>query len=501
MNQMISKFEETIFAVLPVTLMVIFLHFFVAPLETPILWRFVIGSVVIIVGLSIFLLGVELAIQPVGNAIGTYLTKRKSLLILLAGGMTLGFFINIAEPDLLVLAKQINDATGGILTVPHILIVVSIGIGLMLAMGLLRIIMQVPLKNVLFMIYGLIFILACFTPKSFYGIAFDAGGATTGSMTVPFILALGAGVSAIHRTKGGNDEDAFGLTAIASGGPMIAIMLMALISGLTNISGDTSSAPLVEAGIWLPFMHSAVHVAKEVLLAISPLIIISLVANKTALHLPRRTFKRMLKGFFYTYVGFVLFLTGVNAGFMAAGKDLGYALGGMPLWLNLVVAAVIGCVVILAEPSVHVLTKQIEEMTNGAIKKNAILVAFAIGVSMAITLSVLRLRVDGMALWVFLLVGYILAILLSRFTPSLFVGIAFDSGGVASGPMTATFVLSFAQGIALHVYGDGGLIEAFGVIALVALTPLITLQLFGIFYEHKRKKAYQRSHSEEEAKQ
>lgn len=499
MNQMLTKFEETVFSVLPVTILVLFLHFFVAPLEQPILWRFLLGAVVIILGLSIFLLGIDIAIQPVGVAIGSYLTRHKSLFLLLAGGMVLGFFINIAEPDLLVLAKQINDATGGLLSVSRILVVVSVGIGLMLALGLLRIILQVPLKNLLLVIYGVVFLLACLTPKSFYGIAFDAGGATTGSMTVPFILALGAGVSAIHRTKHGDDEDAFGLTAVASGGPMIAIMIMALLSGLENISGQTASNAAMETGIFLPFLHVAAHIAKEVLLAISPLIVISIVAQFIALKLPRRAFRRMLKGFVYTYIGFVFFLTGVNAGFMDAGKGLGYALAEMPLWLNLLVAGIIGLAVILAEPSVHVLTTQVEELTNGAIKKSAILIAFAVGVSMAITLSVLRLRVESMELWIFLLVGYLLAIILSRFTPSLFVGIAFDSGGVASGPMTATFVLSFAQGIALRIYGDSGLIEAFGVIALVALTPLITLQLFGIFYEYKRKKIYQATHPEEDA--
>ena len=498
MNILIDKMKETIISVLPVTLLVLLLHFTLTPMPTDTLWRFLLGALFIILGLAVFLLGVDIAIAPVGQAIGGYVTRKKSLAVLMAAGLILGFAINIAEPDLLVLAKQIALATAEKLGVMQLLVVVSLGVGIMLAMGLLRIVYQVPLKNVLLVAYGVVLVLAVLVPNDFLGIAFDSGGATTGSMTVPFILALGMGVaSSTHgRTR---DEDAFGLTAIASTGPMLAVMTMALISGLDGLAGKGGAEEAASEGILAPFVTTLLHTAQEVLIAILPLIIITLLMQRFALHLGKRSFYRIMVGFVYTYVGFIFFLTGVNAGFMDAGNWIGRCLAITPLWLNMIVAAVIGLVVILAEPSVHVLTEQIEDITAGAIKKNSILVAFALGVSLAIVLSVVRLRVPSIQLWAILLIGYALAIVLSRFTPPLFVGIAFDSGGVASGPMTATFVLAFAQGVAVATNGSAGLIDAFGVIALVALTPLITLQLFGLYYEHKRH-VYEKEHTKEEVR-
>lgn len=490
------KLKETLVSVLPVTLLVLLLHFTLVPLPYDTLGRFLLGALFIILGLAVFLLGVDIAIAPVGQAIGGYVTRKKSLAILLAAGLVLGFAINIAEPDLLVLAKEIATATAGTLSVMQILVVVSLGVGTMLAVGLLRMVYQIPLKNVLLVAYAVVLVLAALTPRDFLGIAFDAGGATTGSMTVPFILALGLGVASSTHGKS-RDEDAFGLTAVASTGPMLAVMTMALLSGLGGVTNGGASESAATAGILMPFVNTFLHTAQEVLTAILPLIIITLLMQRFALHLGKRTFYRIMIGFVYTYIGFVFFLTGVNAGFMEAGRMLGKAFATMPLWLNLAVAAVIGMVVILAEPSVHVLTEQIEDITAGAIHKNSILVAFALGVSLAIVLSVLRLRVPSLQLWAILLAGYLVALVLSRFTPPLFVGIAFDSGGVASGPMTATFVLAFAQGIATRLHGAAGLVDAFGVIALVALTPLITLQLFGLLYERKRKALLEAAEKEE----
>lgn len=474
----------------------VLLHFFVTPLSGPVMGRFLVGSVFIVLGLTVFLIGVEIAISPLGSAIGSMLAKRRSLALLLAGGVVLGFVTSVAEPDLAVLAAQIQDATAGILGAGTILIVVAAGIGVMLALGLARIVFQVSLKNLLLVIYLIIGALSLAAPQSFLGIAFDSGGATTGSMTVPFVLALGLGVSAAGTGRH-SEEDGFGLIGIASGGPMIAVLTMALASRLGEITGMPGEAAAENTAVLAPFIHAIGEEARKVVIAILPLLLITLILQKTALHLPRRTFRRILKGFIYTWLGFVLFLAGVNAGFMEAGKELGVALAGRGLGLNLVIAAVIGCVVILAEPSVHVLTEQIADITNGAIRSGAILVSFAAGVSGAIVLSVVRLRLS-LPLWIFLVVGYVLVLALSRITPTLFVGIAFDSGGVASGPMTATFVLAFAQGIA-EAGGGGSLLDAFGVIALVALTPLVSLQLFGILYARlSRRRAAAEASSEEE---
>lgn len=483
-----DKFKDTVLSVLPITILVILLNFTIAPIGALTLIRFVIGSVFIILGLSVFLLGVDLSIQPVGNTLGAALVRRKNLPLLIIAGFLVGFFINVAEPDLFVLASQIEEVTGGLLSTEQILVVVSIGIGIMIAIGLVRVIFQIPLRNMLIGIYLVVLVLAIWAPNSFLGIAFDSGGATTGSMTVPFILALGLGISSVHGGKEG-EEDSFGLTGVASGGPMIAVLSMALISGLGGLTaGEELVEEVVDVTYFGPFLHEFPIIAMDVGMAIAPLFIITLIAQRFLMHMPRRAFRRVVIGFVYTYLGFVFFLTGVNAGFMNAGQILGETVAALPDAITILVGALIGLLVILAEPSVHVLTAQIEDITGGTIGKKAILIALALGVSTAIALSVFRIITPGVELWYLLLGGYGLALLLSRFTPTLFVGIGFDSGGVASGPMTATFVLAFAQGVAVYVGGSMGILDAFGVIALVALTPLIALQIFGLLYQWQERR-------------
>lgn len=485
MGILLAKFKETVLSVLPVVLLVALLHLTLTPLPMESFLRFLIGSGIITLGLSVFLFGVDLAISPVGNAIGSQIARKKSLTLIVASGLILGFFINIAEPDLFVLAVQIEEATQGLLAVALILVVVSLGIGIMVATGLLRIVFQVPLRVMLFLIYGLIFILTVLAPRDLLGIAFDSGGATTGSMTVPFILALGLGVASVHGGKKG-EEDAFGLIAIASAGPMLTVLVMTLVKGIKGLSGSGGSESVFEGGLILPFLHQGVHISLEVALALLPLLVLTFLAQGFMLKLSKRRFRRILKGFLYTYIGFVFFLTGVTAGFMEAGQKLGSLIADYPVWVVLVIGFLIGSLVILAEPSVHILTIQIEDITGGSISKNKIMMALALGVSLAIVLSLLRFYIVSLELWHLLLVLYGFALILTLFCPPLFTGIAFDSGGVASGPMTATFVLAFVQGLALKE--GGSLLDAFGTIAMVALTPLITLQLFGLVYAYKLRK-------------
>lgn len=487
MRILLYKIWETILAVLPITVFVLILDYLWIPLGIQVLGQFLMGALLIIAGLSIFLFGIDIAISPVGNSMGKALARRKNLSLLIFIGVILGFFINIAEPDLLILASQIDEITGGLLNTWQILLVVSIGIGIMVALGLMRIVLQIPLKNMLMVMYGIIVILAIFTPRDFLGIAFDAGGATTGSMTVPFILALGMGVSGVH---GGlkAEEDSFGLTAVASCGPMMAVFGMALVRRMQGLSVQQGLVENINEGFFKPFLMVGQSMALEVMIAISPIIIITVIAQWCILNLSKQKFRRILKGFIYTYFGFVLFLTGVNAGFMNTGKIIGEALTELSPLMVTIVGGVFGLLVILAEPSVHVLTAQIEEATGGAIHRRAILITLAVGVSLAIVLSIVRILHPDIELWQLLFPGYLLALCLSRIAPPLFVGIAFDSGGVASGPMTATFILAFIQGISLAAGGEGNLISAFGVIAMVALTPLITVQLFGIIHAYMEKR-------------
>lgn len=485
----LQKLRENVFAVLPVTLLVIILHFFVAPIDGLALARFVLGGGVIIIGLSIFLLGVDITIQPVGQALGSSLIRRRKLFLLLFVGFIVGFLINVAEPNLHVLAGQVDIVTGGALPALLILLVAAVGIGIMIAMGLLRTVLQWSVKNFLLIMYGIILVLCVVAPTDFIGIAFDASGAATGSITVPFILALGLGVASVHGGKEG-EEDSFGLTAAACGGPIIAVLLMAIIMGIGGIDpiDMAEEASTLDTTVLGPFLTQLPILAHEIFQAIAPVFVITIIAQFTLMKLPRRTFRRIMIGFIYTYLGFLLFLTGVNAGFMEAGRLLGEAVAALPFGATIAVGAFVGFVVILAEPSVHVLTAQVEDITGGALTRSAILITLALSAAVSVALTVIRL-ITGVPLWPFFLIGYGTALLISRFTPTMFVGLGFDSGGVASGPMTSTFILAFAQGVAVAVSGPFGLLDAFGVIATVTLVPPITLQIFGIIYERQQNKA------------
>ena len=485
MNELKQKIKDVVFAILPVTIIVLVLNLTIAPIGSNLIWRFIAGAVFIIFGLGIFLFGADLAIQPIGNHIGSSIARKKSLVILIFAGVALGFLVNIAEPDLMVLAKQVHAVTSGAMSQWTLLIVVSIGIGIMVAIGLLRIVLRLSLSILLSILYGIIFLLVIFSPGSFLGIAFDSGGATTGAMTVPFILALCLGIAS---TEGGkqSEEDSFGLVGIASTGPMLAVLTMSLLSGIKALTGSPPSVSINNLGLFSPFLQKIPVIAGEIAVAILPIIILFFILQVTLIKLSKKQLNKIIKGLVYTFVGFVLFLTGVNAGFMEAGTAIGKTVTtNASNWVVILTGFILGFTVIYVEPAVHILTEQIEEVTSGYIRKKNILYSLSIGVALAVSLSMVRILVPGMQLWHLLVPGYIIAVGLSHFAPKIFVGIAFDSGGVASGPMTATFVLAFAQGVAEATPGADVLLDGFGVIAMVALTPLIALQVLGLIYKHK----------------
>ena len=489
MSILIEKFKEVIFSVLPVSVIVLILHFTLTPLETPHLIRFLLGAVLIIIGLSIFLVGVDKGITPIGNLMGSTLTKTNKILIVGAAGLILGFFISIAEPDLHILAGQVDFVTGGLISKFTIVVIVSLGIAALLALGLIRIVYNVPLYKLLTILYLIVFALAIFTSPEFLAISFDASGATTGALTVPFILALALGVSSLKKDSKASEKDSFGLVAITSVGAIIAVMVMSIIAGSDEISGSLEYNVSDSASIIGPFVHKLPAIAGEIILALLPIIILFMVFQKMSFKLPRKSVSAIVKGLVYTFFGLVIFLVGVNAGFMEVGSIVGYGVASLDnKWYVVFIGFVLGLVTILAEPAVHVLTHQIEEVTSAYVKRKVVLVALSLGVGTAIALSMIRIIIANVQLWHFLLPGYIIAITMSYFVPKLFVGIAFDSGGVASGPMTATFILAFAQGVAEAIEGADVLREGFGVIAMVALTPLIALQILGLLFKLKSAK-------------
>ena len=489
LNLIASKIKEVLYAVIPITVIVLILNFTITPLDTPLMLRFLIGSLIIIIGLSIFLVGVDIGITPIGNIIGAKMTKTNKISIVIIAGLVLGFVISIAEPDLHILASQVEMVTSGIIGKISILVIVSIGIAVMLSLGLGRILYNIPLYKLLSGIYGVILILALFTSPEFLAISFDASGATTGALTVPFMLALAMGVSTLKKDSKSSEKDSFGLVAIASAGAILAVMIMSIILKTDKISGSLDISTTSSNLIITPFLEKIPIISKEIFIALFPIVLIFLVFQKISFNLPKKTVRKILFGILFTFIGLVIFLVGVNAGFMDLGTILGYKIASLEnKSFVIIVGFILGLVTILAEPAVHVLTHQIEDVTSGYVKRNVVMLTLSIGVGIAVGLSMLRIIIPEIKLWHYLLPGYIISIGMTYFVPKLFVGIAFDSGGVASGPMTATFILAFAQGAAEAIDGANVLVDGFGMIAMVAMTPIIALQVLGFIFKIKSKK-------------
>lgn len=478
-----EKWREAITSVVPIAGLVTLLCFLKVPMPSDALAGFILGAFLLILGMGMFNLGAEMAMTPIGEAVGSSLTKSRKLWVVLAGGFLVGFLVTLAEPDLTVLATQVP-------AIPNMVLIgaVALGVGIFLMLALLRILMGIPMKLLLVVSYGLVFLLSFFVPQGFMAVAFDSGGVTTGPMTVPFILALGAGVAAMRADKGA-ENDSFGLVALSSVGPILSIMILSII--FQTEDGQSSPIALTEAAtsvaLFQSFWTALPYYFKEVGMALLPVVAFFLVFQFTMLHLKGEKLHRILWGLVYTYVGLTLFLTGVNVGFMPVGHFLGQSLAGSPgRWLLIPVGMLMGWFVVSAEPAVAVLNQQVYEMTAGAIPKKALKLSLSIGVSLSVGLALWRV-LAGIPILKLLIPGYGLAFLLMIFCPPVFTAIAFDSGGVASGPMTATFLLPMAIG-ACEAMGGNVVADAFGVVALVAMTPLLAIQILGILFRIRGRK-------------
>lgn len=486
MSVILSKLKEVVFSILPITIIVIILNFTIAPIEGLLMARFLLGAVLIMFGLTIFLLGVDIGVTPIGNTTGSMMAKSNKVWFVVIIGLILGFFVSVAEPDLHILAGQVNDVTSGLISKSSIVIVVSIGVAVLLVLGLLRIVYNFPLYKIITVLYAMIFVFAIVTSKEFMAIAFDASGATTGALTVPFILALAIGVSKLKKDSKSSEKDSFGLVAIASVGAILSVMIMSILSNTNEITGSLSHNEIEYNSVLGPFIHEMPKLAKESFIALAPIVIIFLIFQKISFHLSKGAVRKILFGMLFTFIGLVLFLLGVNAGFMEVGNVVGQSVAMQDSKIYVVaIGFILGVVTILAEPAVYVLTHQIEEVTSGYVKRNSVMITLSIGVGAAVALSMIRIIIPQLQLWHYLLPGYIVAITMTYFVPKLFVGIAFDSGGVASGPMTATFILAYAQGAAQAIEGADVLVDGFGMIAMVAMTPLIALQILGLVFKMK----------------
>lgn len=479
-KKLLLKTRESLNSVLPITLIVLLLNFTISPMPYGVRGLFLIGSAALILGMGLFTLGADLAMMPMGEQIGSQLTRSRSFILLIGVSLAMGILITIAEPDLRVLAEQVPS-------VPNMVLILSvaIGVGIFLVISLLRILFQWRLSYILIGLYILVFAIGAFTPESYVAVSFDSGGVTTGPITVPFILALGIGLSSVRGGKSSHD-DSFGLVALCSIGPILAVMIMGMFfeSTSTGQNGyDISTIDSMGEIIHL-FQEGFPEYFKDVAIALSPIILFFIVFQLFFLKLPKSQMIKMTIGILYTYFGLVLFLTGVNVGFLPAGAFLGEYIGGLSFnWVLIPLGMIMGFFIVAAEPAVHVLNDQVEAITGGAISKTAMLLSLSIGVAISLGLAMVRI-LFSVSIWYVLIPGYLLALVLTFFVPKIFTAIAFDSGGVASGPMTATFLLPFALG-ACQAVGGNMLTDAFGIVAMVAMTPLITIQVMGLIYKIK----------------
>ena len=472
-KNLLEKLKESLGAVLPIIGIVLVLCFSIAPIPNSVLMTFVVGAVLLIIGMMFFTLGAEMAMTPMGERIGTKLTNTRKISVVIVLCFILGFIITISEPDLQVLAEQVPS-------IPNytLIIAVATGVGIFLVAAVLRMLFGIPLAHMLLVLYPIIFILASIVSQDFLTVAFDSGGVTTGPMTVPFIMALGIGFSAVRSDKHA-ENDSFGLVALCSVGPILAVLLLGLLYHPGESGYEQTMIVKTDNSVemWQLFQEGLPYYMKEMLISLLPIILFFFIFQIVSLHLHKKTLVKIIIGIIYTYIGLVLFLTGVNVGFMPAGNYLGQVIAGLSYpWIIVPIGMLIGYFIVKAEPAVYVLTEQVEELTSGAISAKAMGMSLSIGVALSLGLAMVRVLTGISILW-FLLPGYAVALGLTFFVPKIFTAIAFDSGGVASGPMTATFLLPFSMG-ACEALGGNVVTDAVGVVAMVAMTPLITIQRF-----------------------
>ena len=474
--QLLEKIKESLSSVLPITAIVLLLSVSIVPLTTGALVLFLFGSLLLIVGVGVFTLGVDMSMTPMGSGIGAYMSRARHMAIPLSVAFVLGMLITIAEPDLTVLAEQVPAIPNQVL-----ILTVSAGVGAFLVIALLRTILHIPLSRLLVGSYLIVFVLAIvLVPNDFIPVSFDSGGVTTGPITVPFIMALGVGLASVRSDRNAT-SDSFGLVALCSVGPILSVLVLGICYAPDSASYVPESLPDIATtrDAFQEFTAAIPHYAREVAVAMVPICAMFLFFQMLTRRFKSTQLLRIVSGLVYTYVGLVMFLTGVNVGFMPAGQLIGATIAqGERPFLLIPIGMLMGYFIVSAEPAVHVLIKQVEEVSMGSISQTAMRQGLSVGVALSVGIAMLRVVTGVSILW-FLIPGYAISLALTFFVPQLFTGVAFDAGGVASGPMTATFLLPFSMG-ACEAVGGNLMTDAFGLVALVAMTPLVTIQLLGL---------------------
>ena len=483
-----EKTLESLAAVLPITGIMLFISIVFVPLALDTMVMFLVGAVMLIFGMGFFQLGAEMSMTPIGEGVGVQMAKTKWIWLVLAVGALMGVIITISEPDLQVLAEQVPS-------VPNLTLIltVAIGVGFFLAVAIWRIQRQMDLSRLLIVLYAVLIAVSFLVPREFFAVAFDSGGVTTGPMTVPFIMAMGVGLASLRGDKN-SSSDSFGLVALSSIGPILAVLVLGCFYKPTEAVytlGEVAKVATTRDVVKVFVFELPAYIA-EVAVSLVPVVLVFVLFQVLTHRYKRRQLKRIVVGLVYTYIGLVLFLCGVNVGFSPVGAALGKSLASLSYnWVLIPIGMVIGYYIVKAEPAIQVLNHQVENVTDGAISVRSMNRSMSIGVAVSIGLAMVRV-LWNIPLYVIVLPGYALALGLSLFVPKLFVGIAFDSGGVASGPMTSTFLLPLSIGVCEALGGDL-MTDAFGVVALVALTPLVAIQVMGVVYRIKTTRLQKRA--------
>ena len=487
-----DKIIESLTSILPIALIIIVLSMTFTPLGSGTFVLFMVGVVLLILGLGCFTLGADMSMLVIGEKIGSAMTHSRKIWLIALLSFVIGIIVTIAEPDLQILAEQVPAVAEKVPQLGNYLLIitVAVGVGIFLTVAMLRIVLRIRLSLLLILFYVTAFILSIFVSDEFWAVSFDSGGVTTGPMTVPFIMSLGVGVASIRSDKNGQD-DSFGLVALSSVGPIVAVLTLGIVFDIKGVEYEVTSPAVVEntQDVLFQYLHGFGDYALEVLIALSPILAFFLLFQLVSRSFHKKQIIRIFMGFLYTFVGLVLFLTGANVGFMPVGSEIGKTLAALwDGWMLIPVGMIIGYFVVAAEPAVHVLNKQVERVSAGAITSSAMKKGLCIGVCCAIGLAMLRILL-GVNIMYFLIPGYLIALGLTFFTPPMFTGIAFDSGGVASGAMVSSFVLPMAIGACSTLQGTGSVMTlAFGCVSFVALAPLISIQILGIVYRRKTHK-------------
>ena len=502
MRQLYGSINESLHSVLPICAIVLLLSISLAPVLSGVMVMFLFGALLLIFGMSIFTIGSTISMEPLGEGIGIQLSKSKMKVLPVVICFVVGLLITIAEPDLTVLAEKVPSVNNWVL-----ILLVALGVGVFLAVAFIKAKFKIRLSYILVPLYGVVLVLAClpYIPGldigsvDFIPTAFDSGGVTTGPITVPFIMALGAGLASM-RTDKRSAEDSFGLVALCSIGPILSVMVLSLVMKPNPVSEETV---VVDYNIttrdaffrFLDLESGILRYVEEVALAFLPIVGMFIVYQLIFRRFKKLQVIRICIGFIYTYVGLVLFLTGANVGFMPAGQLIGEFIAGSSFSYALIpIGMILGYFVVSAEPAVHTLKKQVEEVTNGAISQKSIGLALSIGVAVSVGIAMVRV-LTGIPILPILIVGYIIPLVITFFVPPIYTGIAFDSGGVASGPMATTFILPFAIG-ACQAMGGNVMTDAFGIVAMIAMTPLITIQVLGLIGKTRQDRMMRKIHME-----